>query len=96
MNYKKNSSGRCVSVTIGGKSFTGDQIRKKLGLKSTMFKITKTENGLCFDTEGYGHGVGMSQYGADIMARQGKTAAQILLHYYSGVKLENIKQDWFK
>lgn len=94
-DYKKNSSGRCVTVSIGDKTFTGEQVRKRLGLKSTMFKITITDKGLSFDTEGYGHGVGMSQYGADIMANQGKTTAQILAHYYSGVKLEPIKQEWF-
>ena len=95
-NFEKNSSGRCVTITIGDKTYTGEQLRKRLGLRSTMFRITKTDNGLCFDTEGYGHGVGMSQYGADIMAKQGKTTAQILLHYYTGVKIETIKQEWFK
>lgn len=95
-NMKKNASGRVVSVMIGDKTFTGDEVRRRFGLKSTKFKTSATETNISFDTEGYGHGVGMSQYGADIMASKGSKAEQILKHYYTGVKIEFVKDKWFE
>lgn len=94
-NIKKNAAGRVDSITIGDKTFTGEEIRSRFGLKSTKFKVSATETNISFDTEGYGHGVGMSQYGAEIMATNGSSAQQILRHYYTGVKLEHVKDEWF-
>ena len=54
----------------------------------SSFKITATENEVTFKVSGYGHGVGMSQYGADFMARQGSTYEEILKHYYKNVTVE--------
>lgn len=75
------------SVNIGGKIFSGAEVRKKLNLRSTAFSVTEQENGLEFIVSGYGHGVGMSQWGANEYAKQGKTYDEILSHYYKGVSL---------
>ncbi|MFZ2538572.1 MAG: stage II sporulation protein D, partial [Oscillospiraceae bacterium] len=67
-------------------------IRDVLKLKSANFTVKFKDSSFTFTTSGYGHGVGMSQYGADYMARQGSDYKEILLHYYSGVSLDSIKQ----
>lgn len=74
-------------VDICGKSFSGTQLRKLLKLRSTSFYITSIGKTVTITTKGYGHRVGMSQYGADAMAVGGASFDQILLHYYSGVEL---------
>lgn len=74
-------------VAVCGKVFKGVQIRKLLALRSTNFTVTAAENEIIFHTKGYGHRVGMSQYGADAMALDGYTYCQILAHYYSGTTL---------
>ncbi|HZG74300.1 MAG TPA: stage II sporulation protein D [Paenibacillus sp.] len=86
-----SDSGRILSVRIAGKSFKGRDVREKLGLASTDFTWTTEEGRIVFRTEGYGHGVGMSQWGANGMAKEGSTAEDILLHYYSGVRLESLR-----
>ena len=75
---------------IGGKSFTGAQIREELELKSNSFEIDCTDEKVTVTCKGHGHGVGMSQYGADYMARQGFTWQEILLHYYPDTQLSKI------
>ncbi len=71
---------------------TGSEIAKLLGLRSSNFTVEIIENGFLFKVKGYGHGVGMSQTGADYMAKQGYTYKEILLHYYNGSTLEkNLK-----
>ena len=82
-----DSHGYVTSVTVGGKRFTGLQVRDALGLRSAVFKYEIKDGSFCFTTEGYGHGVGMSQYGADYMARQGSSWEEILKHYYTGVEI---------
>ena len=77
-----------TAITIGGTSFTGKQVRDALNLRSACFSVTHTQNGFLFTVSGYGHGVGMSQYGAKAMADQGFTYDEILRHYYSGVSIE--------
>jgi stage II sporulation protein D len=79
---------RVKSVRIGGKLFTGREVREKLGLNSTQFSWEFKKDKVYITTIGYGHGVGMSQWGANGMAMEGKTAEEILRHYYSGVQLE--------
>ena len=74
-------------IRIGGKVYKGTQLRSLLGLRSTDFEITTTENTVTVTTNGYGHRVGMSQYGADAMAVSGSDYAEILYHYYSGTQL---------
>jgi stage II sporulation protein D len=78
---------RVKKIRIGGQNFTGRQVREKLGLASSHF-TWKVQNGrIRFTTYGYGHGVGMSQYGAHGMALEGKKAESIVKHYYSGVEI---------
>lgn len=85
------SGGGVESICICGKVFTGTEVRKKLQLKSTSFSISRTGNTVSIMTKGYGHRVGMSQYGADAMAATGRDYKEILLHYYSGVELSDIR-----
>lgn len=85
---ENNEDGYVKALTVGGQSFTGAQIRTAFGLKSTAFTVTVTDNSVVFRTEGNGHGVGMSQYGADYMARQGSTWEEILQHYYTDIEIE--------
>lgn len=75
-------------IRIGGRLYGGTEIRSIFGLRSTIFTVTTTENSVTFHTKGYGHRVGMSQYGADAMAVAGSTYDEILAHYYTGTTLE--------
>jgi stage II sporulation protein D len=71
----------------GGKVLTGKDIRERLGLKSSDFTWERKGNNIVINTKGYGHGVGMSQYGANGMAAAGKTYKDIVKHYYTGVSI---------
>lgn len=84
-------SGRVKTVKIGNYEFSGVEIRTLLGLRSTNFEITREEDRIKFIVKGYGHGVGMSQTGADTKAKQGNNYKDIIKHFYVGVeiKLEN-------
>ena len=79
--------GGVEEVSVCGQVLSGVQIRKKLSLRSTNFTVEATESQIVFTTKGYGHRVGMSQYGADAMALSGSTYDQILAHYYQGTEL---------
>ncbi|MCR2806772.1 stage II sporulation protein D [Paenibacillus soyae] len=79
---------RIAEVKINGKTFSGREVRESLGLASSHFSWKIGKDGIVFTTYGLGHGVGMSQWGANGMAREGKPAREILEHYYSGAKLE--------
>ena len=91
VNY--THSGSVESMMIGGISYSGTQLRKLLGLRSTVFEMFIENNTVAVRTKGFGHRVGMSQYGADAMARSGSDFAQILHHYYQDVQLET---DWYE
>lgn len=80
--------GGVASVEIGDKVFTGTELRRALGLRSTAFQIMLSENTVTIETMGYGHRVGFSQYGADAMAVAGKTYQEIITYYYQGTKVE--------
>ena len=82
-------SGRVKTVQFGNVSMAGVEARTIFGLKSAKFSIEVSEN-VTFNVTGYGHGVGLSQTGADAMAKIGFTAEQIINHYYTDVKIENI------
>lgn len=77
------------TMVIGGKAYRGTELRKKLGLRSTAFSVAVGEH-ISITTRGFGHRVGMSQYGADAMAMAGKDYAQILAHYYQGTVLSSM------
>ena len=81
------SGGRLSCITVGEVNFTGVDFRNKLGLRSADFDIEKNGEGVVITTRGYGHGVGMSQYGANGMAKAGSSYRDILFHYYPGVGL---------
>ena len=83
----KDESGRVSKIKVEDKVYTGVEFRTLLGLRSTDFDITITENGLEIITRGYGHGVGMSQYGANEMAKLGYNYKDIINHYYQNVKI---------
>ena len=76
------------TMRIGGAAFRGTELRKMFGLNSTNFSVSVAEDGITFDVHGFGHRVGMSQYGAENMAEQGFDYRSILLYYYQGVKIE--------
>ena len=86
----KTVGNRVSQISVGDKVFTGVEFRSKLGLRSTDFEIEKTESGIKIKTRGYGHGVGMSQYGANGMANNGSNYQTILKHYYRGVNINRI------
>lgn len=74
-------------MRIGGKLYTGVELRKCLGLRSTVFEVIPTDEVILIKTKGYGHRVGLSQHGADAMAAAGKSYQEILSHYYQGAVL---------
>ncbi|MBP3461707.1 MAG: stage II sporulation protein D [Bacilli bacterium] len=88
VNYTK--SGSIKTIKINNKTFKGTDIRSKLSLKSTSFSIKKENKEIIITTKGNGHGVGMSQYGAYGMAKEGYNYEEILKHYYTGVEIKKI------
>lgn len=85
------NTGMVKEITIGGKVFKGTEIRKLFNLKSSTFSVKYSDGVFVFTVCGYGHGVGMSQYGANYMAQQGKNYKEILKHYYKGVEIKEYK-----
>lgn len=83
-------SGRVKTVKFGNHEISGVETRTLLGLKSTNFEISKENDKIKFTVKGYGHGVGMSQTGADAMAKQGKNYKEIINHFYSGVEIKEV------
>ena len=75
------------SVDVGGVSMKGSTLRSVLGLRSACFEWEAADGKLVFFVTGYGHGVGMSQYGAEQLAKAGKTWQEILAWYYTGVTI---------
>jgi len=84
------STGRIKQIKINGVSFKGGTVVTNLNLKSNHFTIIQDGNTVKITTKGYGHGVGMSQYGAQAMALKGYTYEEILSHYYQGTKIKKI------
>ena len=87
----RSSTNRIISLSINGREFSGREIYNKLGLKSTDFSLRKEGNDIIINTTGYGHGVGMSQYGALGMAREGYTYDEILEYYYKGTTIKKME-----
>ncbi len=83
-------AGTLKSVEICGQSFTGAQLREILSLRSAAMDIEYSDGEFVFTVRGYGHGVGLSQYGADYYARQGYSWQEIIAHYYPGTQIEKI------
>ncbi len=89
-NIIKDNSNRVSKITINNKTYKGTQVRKLLSLRSTDFTINIKDNVIEIITKGYGHGVGMSQYGANNMAKLGYTYEEILKYYYQDIKIDSI------
>ncbi len=89
-DLETSESGTVTSITIGGQKVTGQQARSAFGLRSACFTLEHKNDRFIFHVSGYGHCVGMSQYGADYMARQGSSWEEIIRHYYSGVEIEQM------
>ncbi len=89
---KYSDSGRLLTAKIGGITVTGTELRKLFELRSTGMEIEITDEDVVFTVTGYGHGVGMSQYGANAMAQDGSTYDEILAWYYTDTTLTSYKE----
>lgn len=87
-HIKKTDSNRVASIQMLGKTWSGRDARTLLGLPSTDFQVTFEQEKVIVETVGYGHGVGMSQYGAEVLAHESMKAKDILLHYYTGTEIK--------
>lgn len=87
---KRSPTNRILNLKINNQDFASRELYNKLSLKSTDFIIIQNGSNIIIKTKGYGHGVGMSQYGALGMAKQGKTYEEILSHYYKDTKIKKI------
>src|SRR5699024_10127570 len=84
-------SNRVKEMQVNGEVFSGVDVGEKLDLRSTDFTIVQQAGEYMFTTKGFGHGVGMSQYGANGMALEGKTYKDILHYYYQQVEIGNVR-----
>ena len=88
-NSERTQSGTVLKISIGGQEFSGAEIRKALDLRSANFDIRDEGDSFVITTKGYGHGVGLSQYGANALAQQGSDYREILHHYYGSASIES-------
>ncbi|SEK46656.1 stage II sporulation protein D [Ruminococcus sp. YRD2003] len=87
-----SDSGTVLTARAGDRTVTGNDIRTALGLRSADFDVTYDDEQAVITTRGFGHGVGMSQYGANAMASAGSTWREILAHYYPNCTIEEVKE----
>ena len=87
---ERSSSNRIISLKINGVKFSGSDVYNRLKIRSTDFNITQSGDKVIIKTKGFGHGVGMSQYGAYGMAKAGYNYKEILSHYYVGTNLNKV------
>lgn len=88
---EQSPTGRAKTVQVGDKTFAATEFRSRLGLRSTRFTVEQQGNEIIFKTIGNGHGVGMCQYGANGLAKEGKDCLEILQYYYQGATVERLK-----
>lgn len=88
----RSEGGRITKIEVGGKVLSGSAVRNALGLNSSNFNINYHGDTMQFTVLGNGHGVGLSQYGADGMAQKGAKYNEIVKHYYQGVEIINIEE----
>ena len=86
----ETTTGRIKNLIINNKKFTGTDVAYLLGIKSNYFDIYIENDSVVVETKGFGHGVGMSQYGAEGMANNGYNYKEILEHYYQGTTIKNL------
>lgn len=84
----RNDGGGVISIPLGGVTLTGSQVRSLFSLRSATFTVSYADGNFTFDVTGYGHGVGMSQYGANAMAKEGSTFREVLTWYYTGAQVD--------
>ncbi len=84
---ERSASNRVIKLKINAQEFTGKDVYYKLGIRSSDFSMTQVGSNVEIKTKGYGHGVGLSQYGAQGMAKSGYSYQEILAHYYVGTNL---------
>lgn len=89
-NIERSDAGYIKKIQVGGFTLTGKQVREALGLRSANFEVSREGDHFTFVTHGYGHGAGMSQYGASFLAEDGLDYREILCHYYQGISFQNI------
>ncbi len=89
----RTTGGRVKTIQIGNNEFTGSEIRDLFGLASANFTYNIEDYHVIFTTTGFGHGVGMSQYGANGMAKKGYNYKQILKHYYTGIDMGQVTDE---
>ncbi len=87
---EKTSTGRIKTLKINSKELKGRETAQKLGIRSNYFNIIQNENKVTITTKGCGHGVGLSQYGANGMAKEGYNYKEILKHYYEGTEIKKM------
>lgn len=88
LTLERYDTGYVKTLRIGEREFSGTEIRKKLSLRSACFSVEPTDGGYIFEVAGYGHGVGMSQQGARVLAEQGFSYREILLYYYADCEIK--------
>ena len=86
-DFEYSDSGTLMSAVVGDKKISGQKIREIFSLRSAFIEISAQDGKVIFTTKGYGHAVGLSQYGADFLGRQGSDFKEILKHYYKGTSL---------
>lgn len=86
---EENGSGRVETISVCGMDLEGTEVRRIFSLRSACFTVAADKDSVTFRVTGYGHGVGLSQYGADKLAKEGKTWQEILQWYYTGVTIGN-------
>ena len=79
-----------IFLSINGNSFKGREFQKLLGLRSNDFDIIENESTILIKTRGFGHGVGLSQYGSNGLAKQKKNYIEILKYYYQGTEIKKL------
>jgi len=84
---RHSEGGNVDQIKIGAKIYTGREVREILGLRSAAFSVSNSRRGIIFTTYGHGHGVGMSQHGANVMAQNGYDYLEILQHFYQNITL---------
>ena len=90
IEISRTPSNRVETINFNNQEFSGKEMREKLDLRSNDFTVTQKDDHFIFTTKGFGHGVGMSQYGANGMAEEGRSYEEIIQHYYQGVELQKI------
>ena len=87
-----SAGGGVSTMELGSVTFTGTELRSLFSLNSTLFDLSVGNGEMIFSVKGYGHRVGMSQYGAEVMAQSGANYREILTHYYTGVTIKKLSR----